>query len=103
MLTGSPLHDDELVDALARDPRTGCLALWSVTVVFVLPGFLDHDLALLVIGSALGCAAAFASGRHLGHIGTFPDHAGQAQQAIDNSGLGDGRCTVFVAHSTCGM
>ena len=66
MLTGSPLHDDQLVDALARDPRTGCLALWSVTVVFVLPGSLDHDLVLLVIGSALGCAAAFASGRHLG-------------------------------------
>jgi secondary thiamine-phosphate synthase enzyme len=26
-----------------------------------------------------------------------------AQKVIDNSGLGDGLCTVFVAHSTCGM
>ena len=26
-----------------------------------------------------------------------------AQKTIDNSGLGDGLCTVFVAHSTCGM
>ncbi len=26
-----------------------------------------------------------------------------AQKTIDNSGLGDGICTVFVAHSTCGV
>jgi len=26
-----------------------------------------------------------------------------AQKAIDNSGLADGLCTVFIAHSTCGM
>lgn len=26
-----------------------------------------------------------------------------AQKAVDNSGLSDGLCTVFVAHSTCGM
>ena len=26
-----------------------------------------------------------------------------AQKAIDNSGLRDGLCTVFVAHSTCGV
>jgi secondary thiamine-phosphate synthase enzyme len=26
-----------------------------------------------------------------------------AQKVVDNSGLGDGLCTVFVAHSTCGM
>ncbi len=26
-----------------------------------------------------------------------------AQKVIDNSGLRDGLCTVFVAHSTCGM
>jgi secondary thiamine-phosphate synthase enzyme len=26
-----------------------------------------------------------------------------AQKAIDNQGLRDGLCTVFVAHSTCGM
>jgi secondary thiamine-phosphate synthase enzyme len=26
-----------------------------------------------------------------------------AQKAIDNAGLADGLCTVFVAHSTCGM
>ncbi len=63
MLTYSELHDFELVETLAQDPRTGCLALWSVTLVFVLPGVLDHELALLVIGIALGCAAAFVSGR----------------------------------------
>jgi len=27
----------------------------------------------------------------------------QAQKAIDNSGFRDGICTVFVAHSTCGV
>jgi secondary thiamine-phosphate synthase enzyme len=27
----------------------------------------------------------------------------EAQKAIDNSGLTDGICTVFVAHSTCGV
>jgi hypothetical protein len=63
VLTYSELHDDELVGTLAHDPRTGCLALWSVTLVFVLPGLLDHEVALLTIGIALGCAAAFASGR----------------------------------------
>jgi secondary thiamine-phosphate synthase enzyme len=26
-----------------------------------------------------------------------------AQKAIDNAGLADGLCTVFVAHSTCGI
>ena len=26
-----------------------------------------------------------------------------AQKAVDNSGLRDGLCTVFVAHSTCGV
>jgi secondary thiamine-phosphate synthase enzyme len=26
-----------------------------------------------------------------------------AQKALDNSGFRDGLCTVFVAHSTCGM
>jgi secondary thiamine-phosphate synthase enzyme len=26
-----------------------------------------------------------------------------AQKAVDNSGLGEGICTVFVAHSTCGV
>jgi hypothetical protein len=62
-LTYSELHDDELLATLAHDPRTGCLALWSVTLVFVLPGILDHELALLAIGIAIGCAAAFASGR----------------------------------------
>src|SRR5215471_15395881 len=50
VLTYSELHDDELVETLAHDPRTGCLALWSVTLVFVLPGLLDHELALLGIG-----------------------------------------------------
>jgi hypothetical protein len=64
-LTYSELHDDELIHALAHDPRTGCLALWSITLVFVVPGLLDHELALLLVGIALGCAAAFASGRHL--------------------------------------
>jgi secondary thiamine-phosphate synthase enzyme len=27
----------------------------------------------------------------------------QAQKVIDNSGFSDGLCTVFVAHSTCGV
>jgi secondary thiamine-phosphate synthase enzyme len=35
-----------------------------------------------------------------GHI---LDITPDAQKAIDNSGLADGLCTVFVAHSTCGM
>lgn len=37
-----------------------------------------------------------------GH-GEVIDLTAQAQKAIDNSGLADGLCTVFVAHSTCGM
>lgn len=31
------------------------------------------------------------------------DLTGHAQKAVDNSGLSDGLCTVFVAHSTCGL
>lgn len=35
--------------------------------------------------------------------GDILDVTPYAQKAIDNSGLRDGLCTVFVAHSTCGM
>ena len=35
--------------------------------------------------------------------GEIVDVTAHAQKAIDNSGLRDGLCTVFVAHSTCGM
>ena len=37
-----------------------------------------------------------------GH-GEVIDLTAQAQKAIDNAGISDGLCTVFVAHSTCGM
>jgi secondary thiamine-phosphate synthase enzyme len=37
-----------------------------------------------------------------GHGDTL-DLTSYAQKAIDNAGLGDGLCTVFVAHSTCGV
>ena len=35
--------------------------------------------------------------------GEVIDLTAQAQKAIDNAGIKDGICTVFVAHSTCGM
>jgi len=35
--------------------------------------------------------------------GDVLDVTAHAQKAIDNSGLRDGLCTVFVAHSTCGV
>ena len=35
--------------------------------------------------------------------GDVLDLTGYAQKAIENHGLQDGLCTVFVAHSTCGM
>ncbi|MGI8795057.1 MAG: secondary thiamine-phosphate synthase enzyme YjbQ [Acidimicrobiia bacterium] len=35
--------------------------------------------------------------------GDILDLTSYAQKAIDNAGLADGLCTVFVAHSTCGM
>ncbi|MFN8037335.1 MAG: secondary thiamine-phosphate synthase enzyme YjbQ [Acidimicrobiia bacterium] len=35
--------------------------------------------------------------------GDILDVTPYAQKAIDNAGLRDGLCTVFVAHSTCGM
>jgi len=35
--------------------------------------------------------------------GEVIDLTAQAQKAIDNAGMTDGICTVFVAHSTCGM
>lgn len=35
--------------------------------------------------------------------GDVLDVTSYAQKAIDNSGLSEGLCTVFVAHSTCGM
>jgi secondary thiamine-phosphate synthase enzyme len=35
--------------------------------------------------------------------GDVIDLTSYAQKAIDNAGLTDGLCTVFVAHSTCGM
>jgi len=35
--------------------------------------------------------------------GDIIDMTLDAQKVIDNSGLADGLCTVFVAHSTCGM
>jgi secondary thiamine-phosphate synthase enzyme len=35
--------------------------------------------------------------------GDVIDVTAHAQKAIDNAGLRDGLCTVFVAHSTCGM
>lgn len=35
--------------------------------------------------------------------GEFLDVTANAQKAIDNSGLRDGLCTVFVAHSTCSV
>ena len=35
--------------------------------------------------------------------GDMLDVTPYAQKAIDNAGFSDGLCTVFVAHSTCGM
>jgi secondary thiamine-phosphate synthase enzyme len=35
--------------------------------------------------------------------GEVIDLTAQAQKTIDNAGITDGLCTVFVAHSTCGM
>ena len=35
--------------------------------------------------------------------GEIIDVTGDAQKAIANSGLSNGLCTVFVAHSTCGV
>ena len=35
--------------------------------------------------------------------GDMLDVTSYAQKVIDNAGLSDGLCTVFVAHSTCGM
>ncbi len=35
--------------------------------------------------------------------GEVVDVSADAQKTIDNSGLRDGLCTVFVAHSTCGI
>jgi secondary thiamine-phosphate synthase enzyme len=35
--------------------------------------------------------------------GDILDLTSYAQKAIDNAGIRDGLCTVFVAHSTCGM
>jgi secondary thiamine-phosphate synthase enzyme len=35
--------------------------------------------------------------------GDILDLTSYAQKAIDNAGVADGVCTVFVAHSTCGM
>jgi secondary thiamine-phosphate synthase enzyme len=35
--------------------------------------------------------------------GDILDLTSYAQKAIDNAGLSEGLCTVFVAHSTCGM
>jgi secondary thiamine-phosphate synthase enzyme len=35
--------------------------------------------------------------------GDILDVTPYAQKAIDNAGWADGLCTVFVAHSTCGM
>ncbi|MCZ7526455.1 MAG: secondary thiamine-phosphate synthase enzyme YjbQ [Acidimicrobiia bacterium] len=35
--------------------------------------------------------------------GDVIDVTSYAQKAIDNAGLSEGLCTVFVAHSTCGM
>ena len=63
MLTYSELHDQELLNTVAQDPRVGCLALWSVTLCFVIPGVLDHAALPLIVGVLLGCCAAFASGR----------------------------------------
>jgi secondary thiamine-phosphate synthase enzyme len=37
-----------------------------------------------------------------GH-GEVVDVTTSAQKAIDNAGMRDGLCTVFVAHSTCGI
>ena len=37
-----------------------------------------------------------------GH-GEVVDVTASAQKAIDNGGVRDGLCTVFVAHSTCGV
>jgi len=35
--------------------------------------------------------------------GDVHDVSDRAQKAIDNSGLRDGVCTVFVSHTTCGV
>ena len=35
--------------------------------------------------------------------GEVIDVTGEAQKAVANSGLSNGLCTVFVAHSTCGI
>jgi secondary thiamine-phosphate synthase enzyme len=35
--------------------------------------------------------------------GEILDVTADAQKALDNAGFTDGLCTVFVAHSTCGM
>lgn len=35
--------------------------------------------------------------------GDILDVTAYAQKALDNASLSDGLCTVFVAHSTCGM
>ena len=35
--------------------------------------------------------------------GDMLDVTSYAQKVVDNAGMADGLCTVFVAHSTCGM
>jgi len=35
--------------------------------------------------------------------GDVVDLTARAQQIVDGSGIGEGLCTVFVAHSTCGV
>jgi secondary thiamine-phosphate synthase enzyme len=35
--------------------------------------------------------------------GEVIDLSGEAQQVVERTGLSDGLCTVFVAHSTCGI
>ena len=38
-----------------------------------------------------------------GGDGEVIDLTERAQQVVDDAGVGDGLCTVFVAHSTCGV
>ena len=63
MLNHSELHDDELLRAIAADARTGCVTLWSVAAIFLVPGLADREPVLVMIGIALAGWALLASAR----------------------------------------
>ena len=57
------LEDADLALLMSRERRGGQVAIWSLVVIFLVPGLLDGSIALVTLGGALAVGATTATVR----------------------------------------